>query len=48
MAIQNPVPDWKAWRNQWEYAHFARFLLQISALAFLLISIIWETPRPVS
>src|SRR5262249_14966857 len=20
MAIQNPGPDWKVWRNQWEYA----------------------------
>jgi hypothetical protein len=36
MAITMPPPDWLEWRNQWEYTHFARFVLMIVGLALLL------------
>jgi hypothetical protein len=34
--------DWPALRNQWEYAHAARAILQIAALGFLVFSILAE------
>lgn len=43
MLIRNPPPDWKAWRDQWEYAHLARFGLEFISLAALLLSVIRET-----
>jgi hypothetical protein len=37
--------DWTEYRNQWEYAHAARALLQIIGFAALVMSVITETPR---
>jgi hypothetical protein len=34
-------------RNQWEYTHAARAVLQVIALGALVLSIIVETPRNV-
>lgn len=44
MAINNPAPGWTALREQWEYAHLARFVLQFIGLAALLLSVVLETP----
>jgi hypothetical protein len=42
-------PDWEHLRDQWEFAHASRAILQIVALAALVISILAESspiPRP--
>ena len=40
-----PLPaDWTRLRNQWEFAHATRAILQIVALAALVISILVELP----
>lgn len=44
MAIRNPPQDWRAWRDQWEYAHLARFALEFISFTALLVSVIWEEP----
>jgi Domain of unknown function (DUF1772) len=36
--------DWTQLRNQWEYAHASRFVLQLLGLSALTLSIIRETP----
>jgi hypothetical protein len=36
-------PNWSALRNQWEYAHAARALMQLAALAALVWSVLGET-----
>jgi hypothetical protein len=36
--------DWSEWRDQWEYAHAARAVLQFVALGALVLSIVRETP----
>jgi hypothetical protein len=50
MQPLNPAtlpPDWITLRDQWEYAHATRALLQIGALSALLISLLVEIPdRP--
>jgi hypothetical protein len=38
-------PDWKLLRVQWEYTHAVRAVLQASALAALVLSVLAETPR---
>ena len=40
-------PEWVRLRNQWEYTHAARAVLQIIALAALVLSILVETPANV-
>jgi hypothetical protein len=37
-------PEWTDWRDQWEYAHGARAVLQFGALAALVFSVVRETP----
>jgi hypothetical protein len=37
-------PDWSGWRDQWEYGHAARAVLQIGALAALVLSVVREAP----
>jgi hypothetical protein len=37
-------PHWQSLRNQWEYAHATRAVLQVVALASLLCSVLVETP----
>lgn len=44
MAIDAPAPGWVKWRDQWEYAHLARFALQFFGFAALLVSVLIETP----
>lgn len=36
--------DWQRIRNQWEYAHLARFILQLGGFCALLVSVLAETP----
>ncbi|MDQ2653795.1 MAG: DUF1772 domain-containing protein [Chloroflexota bacterium] len=36
--------DWQRIRDQWEYAHLARFLLQLAGFCALLLSVLAETP----
>ena len=38
-------PDWMRLRNQWEYTHAARAVLQIIALGALVFSILVEPPN---
>jgi hypothetical protein len=38
---------WERWRNQWEYGHAARALLELVALAALVLSVVRETPAEV-
>ncbi|HHF7373398.1 hypothetical protein [Legionella bozemanae] len=40
-------PDWTRLRDQWEFAHASRAILQIIALAALVISILIELPQRV-
>lgn len=43
--LTESVPaDWTTVRNQWEYSHLARFILQLIGLCALLLSIFVETP----
>jgi hypothetical protein len=43
--IPRSVPtNWTQVRNQWEYSHAARFVLQLSGLSALQISLLVETP----
>ena len=37
-------PDWSGLRNQWEYAHATRAVLQVVGLGFLVTSLLVETP----
>ena len=37
--------EWADLRMQWEYSHAARAILQMAALAALIVSILAETPR---
>ena len=36
--------DWSQWRDQWEYAHAVRAVLQFVALGALVLSVVRETP----
>nr|WP_155747853.1 DUF1772 domain-containing protein [Scytonema sp. UIC 10036] len=36
--------DWTKVRNQWEYSHIARFVLQLLGFGVLLLSVLVETP----
>ena len=36
--------DWQRIRDQWEYAHLARFFLQLAGFCALLLSVLAETP----
>jgi hypothetical protein len=38
-------PDWAALRDQWEYTHAARALLQLAGLGFLVFSVVCEIPK---
>jgi hypothetical protein len=42
-ATEAPV-DWMRIRDQWEYAHAARFALQLAGFSALLASVLGETP----
>ena len=35
-------PDWMMWRTKWETGHVIRFALQLSALALLVLSVLFE------
>jgi hypothetical protein len=37
-------PDWTRWRDQWEYGHAVRAILETVALAALVLSVLRETP----
>ncbi|WP_231510250.1 DUF1772 domain-containing protein [Fischerella sp. PCC 9605] len=37
--------NWMQLRNQWEYSHAARFVLQLIGFSMLLLSVILETPK---
>jgi len=41
-------PDWMGQRNQWEYTHAARAVLQIAALGALVFSVLVEIPTEAS
>jgi hypothetical protein len=43
-SIESVPAGWTQVRNQWEYSHAARFLLQLIGLCALQISILVETP----
>jgi len=45
MALDAAAPAWLHWRNQWEYTHLARFVLQFGGFAMLLLSVLADTPR---
>ncbi len=46
-ATPTTLPEnWAALRDQWEYSHAARAVLQIGALASLVWSVLLETPLP--
>lgn len=40
--------DWVDWRDQWEYAHAARAVLLMLALAAMVLSVVVETPVDVN
>jgi len=44
MAVNTPTLEWMEWRNQWEYAHLARFVVQLGGFVMLLLSVRVETP----
>jgi hypothetical protein len=41
---QSVSADWTRVRNQWEYSHATRFVLQLIGFGALLISVLVETP----
>ncbi len=43
-----PPANWMALRDQWEYTHAARAILQVIALGAFVVSILVETPTQVS
>jgi hypothetical protein len=43
LTTETLPPDWTTLRNQWEYTHAARALVQIAALGFLVFSILVES-----
>src|SRR5262249_21038580 len=43
-TVDSIPSDWTEWRDQWEYGHAGRALLQTVALAALVLSVLWETP----
>jgi len=45
LALDAASPAWTHWRDQWEYTHLARFVLQCAGFAMLLLSVLVETPR---
>lgn len=36
-------PDWTCWRDRWEYAHTASFVLKLAGFGALLASVLIET-----
>ncbi len=44
ISLETLPPNWMDLRNQWEYTHAARAIIQISALAALVFSVLVETP----
>jgi hypothetical protein len=48
LTLETLPADWMALRNQWEYTHAARAVLQIIALGALVFSILVETPMTAS
>lgn len=47
LTAQTLPADWASLRQQWEYAHATRAVLQILGLAFLLTSVLVEVPAVV-
>lgn len=45
LSAETLPPDWTRLRDQWEFAHASRAILQIVALAALVVSILAELPR---
>jgi hypothetical protein len=43
-AAETVPTDWMQLRNQWEYSHATRFVLQLVGLSALVLSILRETP----
>ncbi len=39
-----PPAEWMRIREQWEYTHAARFVLQLAGFSALLVSVLAETP----
>ncbi len=37
-------PDWRRVRDQWEYAHAARFVMQLAGFGALILSVLSEAP----
>jgi hypothetical protein len=48
LTLETLPADWMELRNQWEYTHAARAVLQIIALGALVFSILVETPTTAS
>jgi len=44
-TIDSIPADWTRVRNQWEYSHAARFVLQLIGFGALLLSVLVETPK---
>jgi Domain of unknown function (DUF1772) len=44
-TVDSIPADWTQVRNQWEYSHTTRFVLQLVGFSALLISILVETPK---
>lgn len=44
-SIKSVPADWTRVRNQWEYSHVARFILQLIGLCAFEISLLVETPE---
>lgn len=44
LTIENLPAGWMELRNQWEYTHAARAVLQVIALGALVFSVLVETP----
>jgi hypothetical protein len=44
-TIDSIPENWMALRNQWEYAHTTRFVLQLTGFGVLLASVLIETPK---
>ncbi len=43
-TVDSIPADWTRVRNQWEYSHASRFVLQLIGMSTLLLSVLVETP----
>ena len=47
-TAESVPPDWTRWRDQWEYSHATRFVLQLIGFSMLVLAVLLEIPPNLS